>query len=143
MGPIPHILPAGEGDAVSPLPPLAPPPRHHGDPKPTMPRHPNPAWGADFQPGHPVVLTELHPTPALPASVSPFLRWSLAAEQAPNPAAPPARETPEEPIPMALGLEVVRRERNSRRAAASPSSFCVCVCIYINTQQKKKIPNSD
>lgn len=137
MGPILHILPPREGDAVSPLPPLAPPPQHHCDPKPTMPRHPNPGWGADFQPGHPVVLKELHPTPALPASVSPFLRWSLAGAQSPSPVAPLARETPEEPIPVALGLEVVRRERNSRRAAAFPSSLCMCVCIYINTQGKK------
>lgn len=62
----------------------------------------------------------------------------LAGAQSPSPVAPLARETPEKPIPVALGLEVVRWERNSRRAAAFPSSLCMCVCIYINTQGKKK-----
>lgn len=110
-------------------------PQHRYNPKTVMPRHANRARGAHFQTGHLAVPGQLCATPALPASVSPSLRWGLAG---PQPLSPAASETPSEPVPVASGLEAVQQERNSHRVAAflfPPLS--ACVCIYINKKKKK------
>lgn len=119
---------------MTPLPRPSPPPQHHHNPKTTMPRQPDLTRATDFHSGHRAVPGEPRALLALPASVSPSLRWGLGWPAAPEPRSVAGwgwqnLRPPLEPIPVAPRREAVQRERNSHRAAAF--LFLPPVCVYI------------